>query len=102
MIADPVFNHHESNVTREHFKLTDDPLFWIEKDSIGLAKKVGEAFWYINKEDPESWYIPGFFIGKPRSEENEKVSLETFVDHLAKHWPDHLEWFLWHPEWFPL
>lgn len=102
MIADPVFKPRESDVTREHFDMTDEPLFWIEKGSIGLTKKVGEAFWYINKEDPDSWYISGFFIGKPRSEENEKVSLEALIDHLAQHWPDHFEWLLFHPEWFSL
>lgn len=102
MIKDPVFKHRGSDATKDHFAITDEPMFWIEEGSIGLTKQVGEAFWYINKYDPESWYISGFFIGRARAQENKRVSLEELVDHLTEHWPDHLEWLLWHLEWFSL
>lgn len=102
MIKDPVFNPRGSDATKDHFAITDEPIFWIEENSIGITRKVGEAFWYINKADPDSWYISGFFIGKPGEQKNEEVSAEQLVEYLAEHWPDHLEWLLWHPEWFSL
>lgn len=90
MIADPIPT--SAGYAKQHFKDSSDPIFNYQDDVfLALTTAVGHAAWYIylSKHVGDTYNIGG----------TNHISKEVFVEYVSEHYPDHFEWFLFHPEW---
>ena len=109
MIREPI-------ILKEAHPTNRSDLFWYrpaldlcdrQGHNIGLVDSYGAHEWsakyfdagatdYIGGRNQYSIKLPAIFNWQ------KGVTREVFIQNLLDNFPDHFEWFMWHPEWIGL
>jgi hypothetical protein len=90
MIAEPIdWRTVSSNMSGIYFAKGGEALFYI--DIVPPHFGNGPALWQIGRRSR------GLSFSMMRHYD---MSRGEFFDRMSAEYPDHLEWLMWHPEWF--